>query len=105
MIDDGGVPEFGRYGGYVTIGSGLDGFSNAADGDAVEARYVTSRNVSTQPCPPEAAAKVTFNACPHAWAWQESGGRFHTACRPEANLAYMPSVRLRPTPNDCWLWL
>lgn len=37
MVDDGGVPEFAHYGGYVTIGSGLDSFSNAADGKDVEA--------------------------------------------------------------------
>ena len=28
MLDDGSVPEFGRYGGYVAIGAGLDGLSD-----------------------------------------------------------------------------
>ncbi len=37
MLDDGGVPEFAHYGGYVTIGGGLDSFSNAAAGKDVEA--------------------------------------------------------------------
>ena len=37
MVDDGGVPEFAHYGGYVTIGAGLDGFSNAAAQKDVEA--------------------------------------------------------------------
>jgi hypothetical protein len=36
MIDDGGVPEFARYGGYITIGDGLDGMTDAADEGAVE---------------------------------------------------------------------
>lgn len=31
MVDDGGVPEFARYGGYVSIGAGLDGMTSAAD--------------------------------------------------------------------------
>lgn len=31
MVDDGGVPEFARYGGYVTIGGGLDSFGDAAE--------------------------------------------------------------------------
>ena len=37
MVDDGGVPEFAHYGGFVTIGGGLDSFSNAATGKEVEA--------------------------------------------------------------------
>jgi hypothetical protein len=37
MLDDGGVPEFARYGGYITIGDGLAGHSNEADGADVEA--------------------------------------------------------------------
>lgn len=28
MLDDGGVPEFSRYGGYVTVGRRLAGFSD-----------------------------------------------------------------------------
>ncbi|WP_291092714.1 ethylbenzene dehydrogenase-related protein [Hoeflea sp.] len=30
MLDDGSVPEFGRYGGYVTIGDGLAGLTDEA---------------------------------------------------------------------------
>jgi hypothetical protein len=37
MLDDGSVPEFARYGGYITIGQGLVGFSDEVDGSAVEA--------------------------------------------------------------------
>ncbi|HRQ57731.1 MAG TPA: ethylbenzene dehydrogenase-related protein [Azoarcus taiwanensis] len=37
MVDDGSVPEFSRYGGYITIGDGLDGMTDAADEDEVEA--------------------------------------------------------------------
>ncbi len=37
MVDDGSVPEFGRYGGYITVGDGIEGFTEHADGDAVEA--------------------------------------------------------------------
>lgn len=36
MVDDGGVPEFAHYGGYVAIGSNLDSFSNAAEKKEVE---------------------------------------------------------------------
>lgn len=36
MIDDGHVPEFAHYGGYVAIGDGLDSFSNAAEKDEVK---------------------------------------------------------------------
>lgn len=35
MVDDGSVPEFGRYGGYVTIGERLAGFSDEASGREV----------------------------------------------------------------------
>lgn len=34
MLDDGSVPEFGRYGGYVAIGDRLAGFTGEADGKA-----------------------------------------------------------------------
>jgi hypothetical protein len=37
MLDDGSVPEFSRYGGYITIGDGIEGMTVEADGDAVEA--------------------------------------------------------------------
>ncbi len=36
MVDDGSVPEFARYGGYVSIGAGLDGMTHAADEAEVE---------------------------------------------------------------------
>lgn len=35
MLDDGSVPEFGRYGGYVTIGERLAGFTDEASGKDV----------------------------------------------------------------------
>lgn len=37
MLDDGGVPEFSRYGGYMTIGSGIASFTEHAKDDAVKA--------------------------------------------------------------------
>lgn len=37
LIDDGSVPEFARYGGFVTIGNRLDGFSDALSAGQVEA--------------------------------------------------------------------
>jgi hypothetical protein len=36
MLDDGSVPEFGRYGGYVAIGDKLAGFTEEADGKALK---------------------------------------------------------------------
>lgn len=35
MLDDGSVPEFGRYGGYIAIGQGLTGFRDEVGGRAV----------------------------------------------------------------------
>ncbi|MBL8662833.1 MAG: hypothetical protein JNM29_08405 [Candidatus Odyssella sp.] len=35
MVDDGSVPEFGRYGGYVAIGNKLAGFTDEASGREV----------------------------------------------------------------------
>lgn len=37
MVDDGSVPEFGRYGGFITIGSRLDGFTDGLTTEDVEA--------------------------------------------------------------------
>jgi len=37
MVDDGSVPEFARYGGYITIGQGLDSFSGQITGAALDA--------------------------------------------------------------------
>lgn len=50
-------------------------------------------------------ALVTANYQPRILDPQESRSRFHTVPVTQANRAYMPSVRLTPTPNDCWLWL
>lgn len=36
MLDDGAVPEFGRYGGYIAIGDKLAGFTEEADGKALK---------------------------------------------------------------------
>lgn len=36
MVDDGSVPGFDRYGGYITVGKGLDGFTDAVDEEEVE---------------------------------------------------------------------
>ncbi|TAN56058.1 MAG: hypothetical protein EPN26_04360 [Rhodospirillales bacterium] len=45
MVDDGGVPEFAHYGGYVTIGSGMDSFTKSASGKDVEAHpYLGNAN-------------------------------------------------------------
>lgn len=48
MVDDGGVPEFARYGGYVTIGGGLDSFSDAAEGKDVEAHSYLGKDKKKQ---------------------------------------------------------
>lgn len=37
MVDDGSVPDFGRYGGFITIGNRLDGFTNGLKEEDVEA--------------------------------------------------------------------
>lgn len=37
MVDDGSIPEFGRYGGFVAIGNRLDGFSDGLETEDVEA--------------------------------------------------------------------
>ncbi|HSH47029.1 MAG TPA: ethylbenzene dehydrogenase-related protein [Halomonas sp.] len=37
MVDDGSVPEFGRYGGFITIGNRLDGFTDGLTTEDVEA--------------------------------------------------------------------
>lgn len=36
MLDDGAVPEFGRYGGYIAIGDKLAGFTEEADAKAIK---------------------------------------------------------------------
>ncbi len=36
MVDDGGVPMFSRYGGYITVGQGLTGFTKEVDGKAIK---------------------------------------------------------------------
>lgn len=36
MVDDGSVPEFGRYGGYMTVGTGLAEMSDQASSDDVK---------------------------------------------------------------------
>ena len=38
MLDDGSVPEFARYGGYLAIGSGIATFTKHANGDEVKAQ-------------------------------------------------------------------
>ncbi len=37
MVDDGGVPEFARYGGYITVGDGIASFTREADAKDVKA--------------------------------------------------------------------
>ncbi|QTF92143.1 ethylbenzene dehydrogenase-related protein [Halomonas sp. BM-2019] len=37
LVDDGSVPEFGRYGGYITVGDGMRFFTDSASPDEVAA--------------------------------------------------------------------
>ena len=42
MIDDGSVPMFGRYGGYITIGDGLTTFTGVPETDEERTKYLPS---------------------------------------------------------------
>lgn len=42
MIDDGSVPLFGRYGGYITIGDGLTTFTGVPETDEERTKYLPS---------------------------------------------------------------
>jgi ethylbenzene dehydrogenase len=42
MIDDGSVPLFSRYGGYITIGDGLSSFTGSPDTGEERTKYVPS---------------------------------------------------------------
>lgn len=42
MIDDGSVPLFGRYGGYITIGDGLTTFTGTPETDEERTKYLPS---------------------------------------------------------------
>ena len=42
MIDDGSVPLFGRYGGYITIGDGLTSFTGSPDTGDERTKYLPS---------------------------------------------------------------
>jgi hypothetical protein len=40
LVDDGSVPEFGRYGGYITVGDGMRFFTHAATREEISAHPV-----------------------------------------------------------------
>jgi len=42
MVDDGSVPLFGRYGGYITIGDGLTTFSGVPETEEERSKYLPS---------------------------------------------------------------
>lgn len=44
MLDDGSVPEFGRYGGYITIGAGLAGLTDEAPEEVTKYLPATRTN-------------------------------------------------------------
>jgi hypothetical protein len=47
LVDDGRVPEFGRYGGYITVGAGMRFFTDQADKDEVAAHPHLGRKLGT----------------------------------------------------------
>jgi hypothetical protein len=49
LVDDGSVPEFARYGGYITVGDGMRFFTNEAKADAVKAHpYLGQKRKQTE---------------------------------------------------------
>ena len=49
MVDDGGVPEFARYGGYVTVGDRMRFFTNEAKANEVKAHpYLGQKRKQTE---------------------------------------------------------
>lgn len=48
MLDDGSVPEFARYGGYLAIGSGIATFSSHAKGDDVKAHAYLGKKLKQE---------------------------------------------------------
>ena len=40
MVDDGSVPLFSRYGGYITIGEGLTSFTGAPETEEERSKYL-----------------------------------------------------------------
>jgi hypothetical protein len=49
LVDDGGVPEFEKYGGYITVGDGMRFFTGQASADAVKAHpYLGKKKNQTE---------------------------------------------------------
>jgi hypothetical protein len=48
MVDDGSVPEFSRYGGYITVGQGIATFTEHASGDAVKAHSYLGKKIGEE---------------------------------------------------------
>lgn len=48
MVDDGSVPEFAHYGGYVAIGNGMDSFTNSATEKDINAHPYLGKNNKKQ---------------------------------------------------------
>ncbi len=48
MLDDGSVPEFARYGGFLTIGSGIATFTDHADGASVKAHAYLGKKLKLE---------------------------------------------------------
>ena len=49
LVDDGGVPEFARYGGYITVGDRMRFFTNEAPADEVKAHpYLGEKKGQTE---------------------------------------------------------
>lgn len=48
MLDDGSVPEFARYGGYLAIGDGIANFTKHAGGDAVKAHAYLGKKLKQE---------------------------------------------------------
>lgn len=48
MLDDGSVPEFARYGGYLAIGSGIATFTEHAGGDDVKAHSYLGKKLKQE---------------------------------------------------------
>jgi hypothetical protein len=63
LVDDGSVPEFGRYGGYITVGDGMRFFTDSATRE--ESRRIPTwgnlkaSTTSASTCPPLAQTRAT----------------------------------------------
>jgi hypothetical protein len=94
LVDDGSVPEFQRYGGYITAGDGMRFFTGEATAEQVRAHPISVKHSANQMCASICLEPAAMFRTGPQWS---ISGRWRHSGRPATSSIYGIGGHIAPT--------